>query len=558
MALIGSIEPFNPSESDIISYMERMEQLFECNEVPKEKQVAMFLTLIGGEAYNVLKDLVDPVLPSTKTYKDLKEVLSNHYCPKKLVIAERYKFYGAQQDPSEDVKSFVAKLKKLSKFCKFGNFLNDALRDKFVCGLRSENIKRKLLTEEDLSWDKAFKIAVSMELAEGQVRAMGPEVDAVNKLGNSTFGNSSKQLREKQRPRRSNFSSEGKPCYRCTRKHDPESCPAKNWECYHCHKKGHTSRACRKLTVNVLVKEIEENGEPDEEDSLDLGFISEIQSENEKSLMVKLQIEGRLVDFEIDSGACKTVMHLLDYKKLFSRLKLYHVGYNLKVVTGESVKIIGEVKVTVACKNKIYCLPLVILDGSRKFMPLLGRNWLNVLKPNWKNLFHLSHVTHKDVKVVENKSEQQCTSGSEVKLARANSAEQSSNKRTHYITEIREKFAAVFSERSNSFIDKFKVELKIKEGTQPIFHRAYDMPYALKEKVDLELSKMVKAGILSKTLKKTLNRVLDSDHCVLPLPEDIFACLSGNEYFTVIDLKGAYQQLQISKMSRELLTINTH
>ncbi|KAF2888333.1 hypothetical protein ILUMI_17840 [Ignelater luminosus] len=583
MALIGSIEPFNPSESDIISYMERMEQLFECNEVPKEKQVAMFLTLIGGEAYNVLKDLVDPVLPSTKTYKDLKEVLSNHYCPKKLVIAERYMFYGAQQDPSEDVKSFVAKLKKLSKFCKFGNFLNDALRDKFVCGLRSENIKRKLLTEEDLSWDKAFKIAVSMELAEGQVRAMGPEVDAVNKLGNSTFGNSSKQLREKQRPRRSNFSSEGKPFYRCTRKHDPESCPAKNWECYHCHKKGHTSRACRKPTVNVLVKEIKENGEPDEEDSLDLGFISEIQSENEKSFMVKLQIEGRLVDFEIDSGACKTVMHLLDYKKLFSRLKLYHVGYNLKVVTGESVKIIGEVKVTVACKNKIYCLPLVILDGSRKFMPLLGRNWLNVLKPNWKNLFHLSHVTHKDVKVVENKSEQQCTSGSEVKLARANSAEQSSNKRTHYITEIREKFAAVFSERSNSFIDKFKVELKIREGTQPIFHRAYDMPYALKEKVDLELSKMVKAGILSKVsfsnwaspivvvpkknsdelricvdFKKTLNRVLDSDHCVLPLPEDIFACLSGNEYFTVIDLKGAYQQLQISKMSRELLTINTH
>ncbi|KAF2905267.1 hypothetical protein ILUMI_00918 [Ignelater luminosus] len=466
MALIGSIEPFNPSESDIISYMERMEQLFECNEVPKEKQVAMFLTLIGGEAYNVLKDLVDPVLPSTKTYKDLKEVLSNHYCPKKLVIAERYKFYGAQQDPSEDVKSFVAK-------------------DKFVCGLRSENIKRKLLTEEDLSWDKAFKIAVSMELAEGQ----------------------------------------------------------------------------ETTTVNVLVKEIEENGEPDEEDSLDLGFISEIQSENEKSLMVKLQIEGRLVDFEIDSGA----------------------WYNLKVVTGESVKIIGEVKVTVACKNKIYCLPLVILDGSRKFMPLLGRNWLNVLKPNWKNLFHLSHVTHKDVKVVENKSEQQCTSGSEVKLARANSAEQSSNKRTHYITEIREKFAAVFSERSNSFIDKFKVELKIKEGTQPILHRAYDMPYALKEKVDLELSKMVKAGILSKVsfsnwaspivvvpkknsdelricvdFKKTLNRVLDSDHCVLPLPEDIFACLSGNEYFTVIDLKGAYQQLQISKMSRELLTINTH
>ncbi|KAF2891348.1 hypothetical protein ILUMI_14825 [Ignelater luminosus] len=116
-----------------------------------------------------------------------------------------------------------------------------------------------------------------MELAEGQVRAMRPEVDAVNKLGN------------------------GKPCYRCTRKHDPKSCPAKNWECYHCHKKVHTSQACRKPTVNVLVKEIEENGEPDEEHFSDLGFISEIQLENKNSLKVKLQMEGRLVDFEIDS-----------------------------------------------------------------------------------------------------------------------------------------------------------------------------------------------------------------------------------------------------------------
>ncbi|KAF2889187.1 hypothetical protein ILUMI_16986 [Ignelater luminosus] len=248
------IEPFNSSESDIISDIKCTEQLFQCIEVPKEKQVAMFLILTGEEAYNALKDLVDSVFPSTKTYKDLMGVLSNHYYPKKLVVTERYKSYGARQDPSEDVKSFAAKLKKLSKFYKLGNLLNDALRDKFVCGLRSENIKRKLLTEEDLSWDKAFKIAFSMELAEGQARAMGPEVDAVNKLGNGTFGNLSKQLREKQTPKRSNFSSEGKPCYRCTRKHDPESCPAKNWECCHCYKKGHTSRACRKQTVNVLVK----------------------------------------------------------------------------------------------------------------------------------------------------------------------------------------------------------------------------------------------------------------------------------------------------------------
>ena len=58
--------------------------------------------------------------------------------------------------------------------------------------------------------------------------------------------------------------------------------------------------------------------------------------------------------------------------------------------------------------------------------------------------------------------------------------------------------------------------------------------------------------------KKTLNQALDSDHCVLPIPEDIFACLSGHKYFTVIDLKGAYQQLKASPKSQEMLVINTY
>lgn len=109
------------------------------------------------------------------------------------------------------------------------------------------------------------------------------------------------------------------------------------------------------------------------------------------------------------------------------------------------------------------------------------------------------------------------------------------------------------------------------------------MPFSLKSKVEAELSKLVKIGILNKInhskwaspivvvpkknsndiricvdFKKTLNKVIESDHCVLPLPSDIFANLSGNKFFTVIDLQGAYQQLEINECSKELFTINTH
>lgn len=119
MSLIGSIEQFNPKTGDIASYLERVEQLFICNVVEVEKKVPLLLTLIGGEAYSVLKDLLAPELPSTKSFAELRRALLDHYSPKRLVIAERYKFYNTVQESDEDIKSFVAKLKSVAQYCSF-------------------------------------------------------------------------------------------------------------------------------------------------------------------------------------------------------------------------------------------------------------------------------------------------------------------------------------------------------------------------------------------------------------------------------------------------------
>ena len=41
---------------------------------------------------------------------------------------------------------YVVTLKRLSATCDFGEFVKQALRDRLVCGLRDENIQRRLLT----------------------------------------------------------------------------------------------------------------------------------------------------------------------------------------------------------------------------------------------------------------------------------------------------------------------------------------------------------------------------------------------------------------------------
>ena len=98
------------------------------------------------QGLDVLSDLYLPIPPSEKTYAQLTTVLKNHFAPKKLVIAEGYRFHTCTKREGESVTAFAANPKHLASTCQFGTHLNEALRDRFVCGLRSKETQKKLLT----------------------------------------------------------------------------------------------------------------------------------------------------------------------------------------------------------------------------------------------------------------------------------------------------------------------------------------------------------------------------------------------------------------------------
>lgn len=58
--------------------------------------------------------------------------------------------------------------------------------------------------------------------------------------------------------------------------------------------------------------------------------------------------------------------------------------------------------------------------------------------------------------------------------------------------------------------------------------------------------------------KPTVNPCLHDDKYPIPNVEDLLSTLGGNSYFTSLDLKGAYLQLELDEESQELTTINTH
>ena len=71
MAQIGKIEHFQIGE-DWESYEERLQQYFKASRITnEEKQVAVFLTVIGSQLYKLLRNLVSPSKPAEKTYEQL-------------------------------------------------------------------------------------------------------------------------------------------------------------------------------------------------------------------------------------------------------------------------------------------------------------------------------------------------------------------------------------------------------------------------------------------------------------------------------------------------------
>ena len=63
----------------------------------------------------------------------------------------------------------MTELKRLSEHCDFEVTLEDMIRDRLVCGVRSPKIQQRLLAETELSFDRALKIASAMERAEKNV-----------------------------------------------------------------------------------------------------------------------------------------------------------------------------------------------------------------------------------------------------------------------------------------------------------------------------------------------------------------------------------------------------
>ncbi len=147
-----------------------------------------------------------------------------------LIVAERFRFYKRDQQSEETVAQYAVSLQNLASPCKFGSFLDDALRDRLVCGIRSEYVQKHLLTKDGLTFQKVLEVAKTLETATKDLREIkGAHTTAAVQA-----------VKPRPQHRRSTTPGQKKStCGNCGHDSSHTSCPARGQKCNSCHKTGY-------------------------------------------------------------------------------------------------------------------------------------------------------------------------------------------------------------------------------------------------------------------------------------------------------------------------------
>ncbi|KAF2888578.1 hypothetical protein ILUMI_17595 [Ignelater luminosus] len=258
MALIGSIENFNPHKDNWILYQEQLEQFFTANAISPgtngqlDKRVAALLGLIGADTYKVLRDLCTLNLYKTKTYDSLCSLLKTHFSPTICAFGERIDFYEAKHQDEESVSSWYAGIHNLLTNCEFGITLNVIVADKFICGMKSGRVRDRLCEEESTtSLEKLLEIALNKE------SSMQAEIKDIYVMKHKNLHQARKNNHRK--PESSHHvtqsdQTEGRwKCKCCGNLHTGmQICKYVKYVCNKCQLTGHLLKVCLKMKSNIL------------------------------------------------------------------------------------------------------------------------------------------------------------------------------------------------------------------------------------------------------------------------------------------------------------------
>ncbi|KAK0149179.1 hypothetical protein N1851_010298 [Merluccius polli] len=486
-----------------------------------ETQTSMqtiLLSSVGSQTYSLMRNLVSPAKPGDKTFDELVKLLKDHFNPKPSEIVQRFKFNSRNRKHGETVMEYVAVLRKLAQDCNYGDKLSEMIRDRLVCGIGDDRIQHRLLSEPDLTFDKALKLAQAIETASKDVKdrderiltritriilVLGKSALSVpdtrfSRVSGSTLvkdlqslecapshtraPHSVLKMSTKQIPSRHQHQHTA--CYRCGgEQHRAGDCRFIKETCHKCGKVGHiqnrgwstNSKQGRAQGANYVRQgEEDKDGMDTDEVMFTLYKIDELDVPAEEPFIETLTVNETETQFEMDSGCWVTVMNHLVFKTLGGKEapKLCKCQVRLRTYTGHRVQVLGAAVVKVQHKGLVQDLPVVVVAGSGP--SLVGRYWIRRLGLQWISVPQIHHFQEETSKEVHRRPDPQIH---------------------HTLEDVLGEYGEVFKDE----LGRFKgppAKLYVDKEAAPRFFKARPVPYAMRGRVEAELNRLLAQEII--------------------------------------------------------------
>lgn len=542
----SSIAPprFNLGE-DFSVFLEILEEHFKVASVSDAMKVPVLLTTIHTKVYEVVRELTFPRRPNEFSFAQLTELMSTQFGRHESVWRKRIEFFELKQSSTESVSEWHIRIKCAAMSCKFGNMLDENVKNKFVSGLTNRKVLDRLCEEtEAAKLEDLVKIAISKEgtlqQSEVQVNRLQRQKVPVHKEKKKA-GESFSKKNEKQ----GSIKGEKGSCYACGKgNHNFSKCKFRAYVCKGCGTKGHIAVACPgKTKVNANRLETEEVN----------FYFNGFGSSNNDATYIDLKVNNVSLKSEIDCGAGKSVLPLAIFEnRLKGKVKdLKETCIRLRAYDGRLITPLGISSVSVGYRGKKFDYEMLVVKTSRWEYPLVGRD-----------LMKLFGITI-DVNVSCHNLEP---------------TEQ-------VLIEARGNVVKVFTDLFDGSMGKFnrgKVSLNFKENAVPKFCKPRPIPFAFKEDVEKEIDRCEADGVITKVensewgtplvcvLKEngkvrvcadyrcTVNQFLEEVQYPFPRIDELFQALQGGQLFSKIDFTNAYNQLELDPETGMRLAWSTH
>lgn len=254
------------------------------SEKPRTEAVkaAILLSAAGDDALDVYNNFVFSEGENKEDYQTLVKKFEEYCVQQGNEVYERHVFRLRVQEEAEPFERFLRDIKKQAKLCNFGELEQSMIRDQVVFGISDKKLRQRMLSEKDLTLQKADQMCKAAEVSAQQNAEWSKETRQVE-YTRRTEQASNKQAR----------------CRQCGRFHAPEECPARGKICYACKKKNHFAACCRKRHVDQV------DHAQEDDDNVDILNISVcgVADGVGADWTVRGEIGGQELRFKADTGS---------------------------------------------------------------------------------------------------------------------------------------------------------------------------------------------------------------------------------------------------------------